>query len=229
MRRIALAVLVLAVLVLAPAASTDAQEHPKRLKQMLLILEDRLVNVHFKEKPLAEIVSYFSTLTGVNLVVSPVLLKDREEEELRVTLTLKKLSVASVLRIILDLKGLAAVYRHGVIMITTPKDARGKPRLKIYSIADLTFKIRDFPAPDLMLKPHGVEDWGDIGGGEEVQEHSFADPELIMDLIRDNTGKDTWEDEGVSLSGNDRYLVVRQYPTVHREIAGLLELLRGFR
>ena len=50
-----------------------------------------------------------------------------------------------------------------------------------------------------------------------------------MDLIRDNTGKETWEDEGVSLSGNERYLVVRQYPTVHREIAGLLELLRCFR
>ena len=53
--------------------------------------------------------------------------------------------MANVLRILLDLKDLSAVYRHGVIMITTPKDARGKPKLLIHNIADLTFQIRDIP------------------------------------------------------------------------------------
>lgn len=230
MKRVLFAVALLAVLVLAPAATTEAKDYPGKLREMLLILETRLVNVDFKQKPLGDAVRYFTTLTGVNMIVSPVLREEMNEEDLLLTLSLKKVSVKNCLSIILDLKKLAAVYRHGVIMITTPKDARGKPRLSIYYISDLTFRIRDFPAPDLLLKPAGAEDFGQIGGiEEEGEEHAFADPEFILDLIRENTGTGTWDDEGVRASGNERYLVVRQYPSVHREIGRLLDMLRGFR
>ena len=166
----------------------------------------------------------------MNLVVSPILGQEKDESDLQVTLKLQRISVKSVLEIILDLKGLAAVYRHGVIMITTPKDARGKPMLRLYAIGDLTVRIKDFPAPDLMLKPSGAEDFGAIGGTEEEgREHAFAEPEFILDLVTENTGSGSWDDEGVSISVNRRMLVVRTYRTVHREIAALLDLLRAYR
>ncbi len=224
-------VLLLALLLaLAPVRATTAGSVPPRLREMLLVLEHRLVNVDFENEPLAGVLRFFRTWTGVNLIESPVLRAERGPAELRVTLTLTKVSVKTALEIILDLKGLAAVYRHGVIMITTPKDARGKPVLRLYNISDLTFRIRDFPAPDLMLRPAGSEDFGKIAAPEEEgREHAFADPETILDLVRDNCGAGTWEDEGVSANVFGRFLVVRQYRAVHREIGNLLDLLRAYR
>jgi hypothetical protein len=90
-------------------------------------------------------------------------------------------------------------------------------------------KIRDFPGPDLQLRPAGSELEGMFGGEEEGKEHSFADPEFLQDLVTENTGEGTWDDDGVRISVNERHLFVRQYAPVHREIARLLGLLRGYR
>ena len=224
-------VLVLSALLTGPVVTAGAREMPKSLRDMLLTLEARQVNIDFDDLALADAMKFFTNATGVNLVLSPMLYEDKDKDDLRVTLSLKKVSVTTALRIIMELKSLASVYRHGVIMITTPKDARGKPVLRLYSISDLTFRIRDFPAPDLMLRPAGAEDFGNIGGGEEEgKEFAFADPEFIMDLVTQNTGTaDIWEDDGVRISVNERFLVVRTYPGVHREIGRLLNLLRVFR
>ena len=229
MKRIAVATLLVGAVILAPASQGQAQSTTE-LRRMLLTLDETQVSVDCKEKPLAEILKFFSTFTGVNLMISPVLLEDTDDQELEITLSLNKVSVRTALNIILELKGLALVYRHGLLMVTTPKDARGKPVLRLYSIGDLTMKIRDFPAPDLLLRPAGAEDFGNIGGGdEEGREHAFADPEAILDLVTENTGSGTWEDDGVRASVNQRFLIVRTYPTVHRQIAGLLDLLRAYR
>lgn len=219
--------------VLAAAAllpGTPAANAGPSLDQQMLLLEGRLVTFDFSDKPLVEVLQYLGEVAGVNLVLSPVLREERGDDELRLTLSLTKVSVKSALQVICELKDLGAVYRHGVILITTPKDARGKPVLRMYSIADLTVRIRDFPAPDIMLKPTGAEDFAEVGGKvEEGQEHAFADPDFIAELITNNTGNGTWEDEGVSITANDKVLIVRQYPPVHREIDSLLSLLRAFR
>ncbi len=228
--RKALIVLVLSALIFGPVLTAGAREMPKSLKQMLLVLNERQVNINFEDLPLSDVVKFFTNATGVNLVLSPMLYEDQGQDDLRVSLTLKRVSVKTALQIIMELKGLASVYRHGVIMITTPQDARGKPVLRLYSISDLTFRIRDFPAPDLQLRPAGSEDFGKVSGGEEEgKEHAFADPEFIMDLVTENTGTGTWEDDKVRVSVSERFLVVRQYPSVHREITHLLNLLRAFR
>jgi hypothetical protein len=228
--RTALIVLVLSALIFGPVMTAGAREVPKDLRSMLQILEARKVNVDFEDLPLSEVLKFFSNATGVNLVLSPMVTEKRDAADLTVTLRLNEVSVKTALSIVLKLKDLASVYRHGVIMITTPQDARGKPTLKIYPISDLTFRLRDFPAPDIQLRPSGAEDFGAIGGREEEgREHAFADPESIMDLVQENTGTGTWEDDGVRISVNERFLVVRQYGPVHHEIGRLLNLLRAFR
>ncbi len=228
--RKALMILVLFALVFGPTLTAGAGSMPKTLRDQLLVLSDRRVNINFEDLPLQDAVSFFTSATGVNLVLAPALYEENDKDDLRITLTLTHVSVRTALTIIMELKGLASVYRHGVIMITTPKDARGKPVLRLYSISDLTVRIRDFPAPDLMLRPAGADDFGNIGGiEEEGQESAFADPDVIMDLITENTGSGTWEDDGVRISVNERFVIVRTYPAVHREIGRLLNLLRAFR
>jgi hypothetical protein len=223
-------VLTAAAAALSPFLFGQADAAPKSLRDQLLILEARIVDVDFRDRTLDEVLKFFSDLTDLNLIVSPVLANERTPDELRVTLALSRVSVKTALTVICELKGIAAVYRHGVILVTTPKDARGRPQLRLYSIGDLTVRIRDFPAPDIMLRPSGAENFGEIGGRvEEGQENAFADPEFIQELIMANTGSGTWEDEGVSISANEKHLIVRQYPTVHREIDSLLSLLRASR
>lgn len=230
MKRIAFVAALAAILAVAQAPARSAGSSDD-LHAMLLRLGDRVVSIDFDEKPLDEVLRYFAGLTDVNLAVSPALRQDRSEEELRITLNLHRVTVISALSIIVDLKSLGSVYRSGVIFLTTPKDARGKPRLRVYPIGDLTVRIRDFPAPDIRLHASGEDGAFDamFPHEEEGQEHAFADPEFIMDLITQNTGEETWDEEGVRYSVNDRYLVIRQYPSVHREIADLLDLLRAYR
>lgn len=230
MKRLAILAL-LAVLFLGLPPDARSAGSSNDLDSMLLRLEERLVTFDFEAKPLEEVLRYVSDLTDVNLAVSPLAKEKFSDEELAVTLRLNRVSVKSALAIIVDLKSLGSVYRSGVIFLTTPQDARGKPRLRIYPIGDLTVRIRDFPGPDIMLHPSGSEGAMEnmFGREEEGQEHAFADPEFIMDLITQNTGPETWEDDGVRYSSNERYLFIRQYDSVHREIVDLLELLRAYR
>jgi len=230
MKRGLLLCLLALVFVSAPISEGIAKERPHTLRQMIQVLDARKVSVNFKDKDLQDVVRFCSDFTGINLIVSPVLTAQADDYDLSVTLRLNDVSVKQLLSIIIDLKDLASVYRHGVIMITTPKDARGKPFLRIYPIGDLTVRIRDFPGPNIMLRPAGAEGLEDMFGGvEEGKEHAFADPEFIQDLILENTGKDTWEDDGVRVTVNERYIFVRTYRSVHLEVSRLLMLLRAFR
>ena len=231
MKRTILCLAVVALLFAVPSAPLRAGEGTSDLRQMLLNLQERKISVDLEEKPLEEVLKFFSQLTGVNLAVSPALRDDRDADDLLVTLRLTEVSVQTALEVIMELKQVAAVYRSGVIFLTTVKDARGKPVLRIYPIGDLTVRIRDFPGPDIQLHPSGsIDDPSTLFSREEEgKEHAFADPDFIMDLITQNAGEDTWEDEGVRYSVNDRYLFIRQYPSVHAEIAGVLALLRAYR
>jgi hypothetical protein len=224
MKRLFTAVM-LVVLVCAPLSPSSAQSSSD-LREKMLILEDRQVNVDFKQEPLADVLKFLSDVSGVSIIVAPVLTAEADDHDLDVTLTLTKVSIKSCLDVILDLKNLKLVYRHSLLMVTTPKDARGKPKLQIYSIGDLTARIRDFPAPDIHLRPSGTE----FQEPEEIIERPvFADADVIQDLVIANCSEETWDDEGVSIVVDERKMVVKQYPEVHREIVRLLDLLRAYR
>jgi hypothetical protein len=48
-------------------------------------------------------------------------------------------------------------------------------------------------------------------------------------MVRQFCGRDTWEDEGVSVTPFRRHLFVRQYPHVHRQIQRFLAAVRALR
>jgi hypothetical protein len=107
-------------------------------------------------------------------------------------------------------------------MLTTREDARGKPVLRIYPIADLTSPLHDFPGPELGLTLGETAREAPVEAARPV----FGEAAVIEELVRENCGRGTWDDPAVSLSVTSRHLVVRQYPGVHREIERLLALLR---
>ena len=114
----------------------------------------------------------------------------------------------------------------GILQVTTKEDARGKPVLRIYSIADLTFKLRDFPGPDLQLKPSGSQ--FELMEEEIAdREDPFEDPQFIIDIIQANVDPESWDQDDVSITSTRNALIVKQSPSVHRKIARLLILLRA--
>jgi hypothetical protein len=142
-----------------------------------------------------------------------------------VTLKLRDVSMRQFAELVAKSTGTALVVRDGVLQFTTPEDARGTPVLRVISIADLTFRIRNFPGPDIQLHTGDTPNF--VQEPETDQEHAFSDPQAIVDLVKKFTGQGTWEDEDVSISADDSKLVVKQYPKVIKEIARFLALLRA--
>lgn len=215
----------LLLLAVAPSAR-DAElmsvEDREAAPQILRALKKTRVSVSFQDAALADVVRFFATATGVNVMISPAL-QVKKDELPKITLRLADVTAQTALRALLDLSGLGAVVRHGVLMITTKEDARGQPVLRLYYIADLTLKLRDFAAPELGLR---TENRGVPPPVETAPREVRWDPESLTDLITKNCGAGTWERPGITISATPRVLIVRQYADVQREITRLLGELR---
>jgi len=185
-----------------------------------------LPSVTFEETPLPQVVSWLSAATGVNMVLGPALLKEGDPDAIRVTLALRKVTALQVLELVSEGHGLGIGFRSGVLLVTTPKEARGKPFLRLYVVSDITAPLRDFPAPDLMLRPAGAEYEPEQ---ESETKSAFSSAEDVLTLVKDHCGTGTWEDGDTSASTMGETLVVRQYAEVHAEIARLLAALRAAR
>ena len=111
-------------------------------------------------------------------------------------------------------------------MITSKRDARGKPVLRMYDIAHLMVQIRDFPAPDINVYPSSYE----IPEAPEPEIHQAVESsEEVAELVRNFTGIGTWEDEGVNIHVFRRHLFIRTYPKVHLEVSRFLNQLNALR
>jgi hypothetical protein len=209
----------------APAPATAARS-PRSRREALRILDQILVSVNFDGTTVGDVVRHLGAVTGVNIVLGPALLKEGDPDLLKVTLRLQKVTARQVLEMTAENLGLGIGFQSGVLTLTTAKDARGRPTLRMYLLSDITMPIRDFPAPDLMLHPAGSE--------RQVVEETetkpaFSDGDDILRLLKDVTGPGTWEDEGISATVMKEWLVVRQYEDVHEQIARVLFLLRSAR
>ena len=72
--------------------------------------------------------------------------------------------------------------------------------------------------------------WGaDIQSGAPYSYKSPDDPNKVIEMIQKMCSPETWEDKDVSISADANKLVVRQYPSVQKEIMHLLALLRASR
>ena len=185
MTRLVVLATLASLLVLLPG-SPDTQASPAdeaRLQAMLNRLESTVLNINFDDTSLEDGVRFIQRFTGVNLIISPKLRAEPGFDEITLSLQLTGVTAKQALRLMLEFHELGLVYRSGILQVTTKEDARGKPELRIYSIADLTFKLRDFPGPDLQLRPSGSE-----FEMEEVAEREdpFEDPQFIIDIIQAN-------------------------------------------
>ncbi|MHC4781306.1 MAG: hypothetical protein ACYTFG_22245 [Planctomycetota bacterium] len=226
-------ILVLAALaVFLPNLAFAQSESEKRLRaryaKMAATLKNKVISVDFKDSAFDDVIKFFRAATGINIVVDESIYEDVPREDFTVTLSVNDLQAGNILDLILRFKKVSRTFRHGVLLITTPEKGAGKPFMRMYDVRDLSVPLKDFPGVDIQLKS------GDDGAStpiftDEETEPKHYSPEEIEELIRDQTGEDSWDTDGCRITLFRGVLVVVQTVKVHKEIAKLLIHLRSTR
>lgn len=199
---------------------------PRTLAEALSRMSRIHVDVDFRDMPFAKAVEFVGAVSGFNVIVGPELAAQGVDAQPPVTLKLRAVSVKQLAELIVRFSDTKLRLNEGILEFTTKEAARGKPVLRIYSIGDVSMPLRNFPGPDIQLRPSGAEFEPEE---ETLVESPFGDADGVAELIQRMVDEETWSDEGVSISAHGHKLIVRQYPEVHRKIARLLAALRGAR
>jgi hypothetical protein len=205
-------------------AASPRRAAPRSLDEALRRLASRSCDITFADAPLADVAAFLSKISDVDVILAPALRVAGTDALSAIDVKLTRVNLRELAEVAAKMTETRLVFRDGVLQFTTPEDARGRPVLKIYSLADLTFRLRNFPGPDLQIHLKSQE-WEDEKESDAAS--AFDDPAKIEEMVRTMTGEGTWDDEDISVSTDERKMVVRQYPEVHREIARLLALLRA--
>jgi hypothetical protein len=210
----------------AQAPAPLARPAPKSLDEALRRLAAVRVSANFKETSLTDAVDWLRRVAGFNVMVSPVLSAKGLDGMRPLTMTVTDVSMKQLAELVAQLSGTKMKFADGILQFTTPEDARGKPVLRIIAIGDLTMPLRNFPGPELDLRPAHSEF---VPEPESDVESAWSDPQKVIELIQKMCSPETWSDKDVSISADQHKLVVRQYPEVHKEIVRLVAMLRGAR
>ena len=133
------------------------------------------------------------------------------------------ISLRSVFRLMLEPHDCDVTYQDGLIKVMTKEDIVDKNViLRLFDVRDILYPIQDFPGVDLVLNGDSLGVamrmvTEDMGGGEMP----------IEELVRAHTGGTSWdENERTSVSLQNGLLIVKNTPTVFRQITRLLNMLR---
>jgi general secretion pathway protein D len=107
-------------------------------EQSILRTLDSSISVQFKGTPLKDVIEYLQTYLGQPIVIDMAALNAAEiSYDSPITLNVKKVSVRTVLRIILADVGLTYTIRDDAIEVTTPQKARDIAVVRVYYVGDL--------------------------------------------------------------------------------------------
>lgn len=197
----------------APADATQRpDEGERRTADVLAALQRRQGEVHFQDTPLEQVVESLRELMKVNLLVMWSQLEDAGLNRDRpVTLVLRDVSLATVLRLVLDLAGgeVALDYdvRDGVLIVATREYLARWLETRAYDVDDLLLAAERSPDAGLGSGPPG---------------------ERLLDLLVDTVAPDGWTQNGGQANARvfDGALVVRASRATQRDITTWLAELR---
>jgi len=216
----------------APAKEAAAKAVPKpgpggraeKADEIINLLRSRRLTVKFEKATIDEFVNHLRAATGINIFVYKTrMTKDGVDPEgIQIDLDVKNVSAGELLKLAFAGVDVGFRIQGNILIITSKKDARGKPVLRIYSVAHLLVPIRDFPGQDMNVYPSNYEP-PEPPEAEVVQ--TYESSEELAELVRQFTGQGTWEDEGVRITVFRNHLFIRTYPAVHDQIQRFLDEL----
>jgi hypothetical protein len=218
-----------AVIALVGLLSLPGLAGPRDSARALLnTLQTRRISIDFDKASLDDFVKYIRAASGINIVVMQKQIeKDGGDiEGIEITLKVNDVKLIDALRLVVETNDLGLAIKRNVLLVTSKRAARGKPRLVIYDVADALIPIRDFPAPDMNIYGSNHEP---PEPEEESVTQAIESSDELAELVRQFTGQGTWEDQGVGMNIFRRHLFIRQYPKVHNQIRRFLNAVRTLR
>ncbi|MEZ5979266.1 MAG: hypothetical protein R3F34_13730 [Planctomycetota bacterium] len=207
-------------------ASADTDADPERQRVLDLLRSDR-VQATFGDgeegAPLAAVADFLGQNTGINFLLSSAV-KDMDEEETAVNLSLGEKSVYEVLQLIQStVEGIRWTIADGTVKFVSSEEEFGSLGLKTYEVRDLIRAPQDFVAPEINVLPsEGIEYPEDEL--PEIEATVLTGDELVG-LIEENVSPDSWDNASIELTETG-VLTVYQTPEVHAQIDALLNDLR---
>jgi len=221
-----------AFLALMAFAQEGGSDSDPRKAEAVNRINTMRVSVDFTNSPLEEAVGFLRDFTGLNILVDAEVYKNQSEDQLKITLKVKELSLKSVLKLMLGSRELTAMYKEGVILVVPKSKVDKAVTLQLYDVRDLLVKIQDFVGPKVELaSPQKGSQGPLVGGVFTIEEpHSVITEEFITDMVKQNTGDKSWdENPNASMNLTNGVLVVSQSRKVHEEIKRFINLLRQFK
>jgi len=222
----------IAILTMMAFAQEGGTESDPRKAEAVNRINTMRVSVDFTNTPLEEAIGFLRDFTGLNILVDAEVYKNQSEEQLKITLKVKELSLKSVLKLMLGSRELTAMYKEGVVLVVPRSKIDKAVTLQLYDVRDLLVKIQDFVGPKVELASPQKGSQGPLVGGVFTidEPHSVITEEFITEMVKQNTGDKTWdENPNASMNLANGVLVVSQSKKVHEEIKRFINLLRQFK
>jgi len=216
----------------------DISESPQDLQLHQRLKSRKIDTIRFPEVSLPEAINALSLVSEMSMVVDPAVASELDSSGVILDISnLAGLSVESILNILLEQSSsedmrLVYTVKHGVVLITSQESLSGESVPRIHSIQDLTFQLTNFKGPEIGFIPEpGFEfdnETNPLFGGDELGTY-IVEPEDIVNLVRENIARDSWDADGNAIDVTDsRGLFVINSPEVHAQVAEFLDDLRRF-
>lgn len=175
----------------------------------------------FNEADIVDVVKDIGKRARITVVIEKAALESLDEDARKITLELADIKAGNALNIVLDQTGLYKSYKNGILYITTKERAESKTLTKTYDVRDITAKVVDFPAPEIRLRSE------DNASGPQYVEPEKEEPttEDIVEMIEESVDADWGGTCSVTIAKGN--LIIRAPRSVHKEVAELLDMLRG--
>ncbi|MEE9391143.1 MAG: hypothetical protein V3W41_01420 [Planctomycetota bacterium] len=207
--------------------SADVRDDSEAVTALKNRLANERVTFDFSDMTVGEAIDNIRDTQNVNIVLSKAARDEKGDEPAE--LTVRDHNFGDSLSTMLEDKELAYVFKYDMIFVVGKTESTGAVYPEVYEVRDLTVQLPNFVAPDLTLRPGpaGEEGAAAVFGteGDSVRD---TEPELLLELVRDNVGVGTWEIEDRDLQLGSGQLVAVTTPDVHREIEAFLDDLRQF-
>jgi hypothetical protein len=205
------------------AAADEAAE--RRIREAL----DGPAQLEFVDTPLKDVIDYLKDLHHIEIQLDgPALKEAGVEESTPVTKNLKRISLRSALKLLLDELQFKCVDCNGVLLITSPTRAQSNDLMqtRIYPVADLVRPDQRGGAPDLQPLKDVLKNTTPLGQAWPLQ--SDEQRKAAFARLLGQTGICSQPDGDIAgiVVGNRPLLVVWETQDVHEQIQATLELLR---
>lgn len=203
-----------------PTLVTTAVSIPRGAALLEALKTKRVKNLKWTDMSLKDMVTWLRIATGWNFLVNQaeIAKANIDASALSFSVELADVSIATLLEVTLQPRGLAIRIQDNLVWITSKGDAQGKLVTRVYGISHITWQKIDFAAPEINLQPSGFTPATEYEPEKIVEDDPLTTGEAVADMVKEIVAPGEWETEGWAIKATKTYLTIRAPIAVHAKI-----------